>query len=69
MSLSCSGGCQILANALARAEINFDAHSENPLKRVELPMQTIARFNVLDLCCLGLNPSSGLLGYDLMADL
>jgi hypothetical protein len=25
----------MLHNALARAEINFDAHSENPLKRVE----------------------------------
>jgi hypothetical protein len=28
-------------NALARAEINFDAHRENPLKRVEMPIYPI----------------------------
>jgi hypothetical protein len=36
-------------NALARAEINFDAHSENPLKRVERQAYPILQSVLTDL--------------------
>jgi hypothetical protein len=52
-------------NARARAEINFDAHSENPLKWVKFPnislfspftLREVCAYNGLELLALGFNP-------------